>query len=141
MTARMIAAALAAATLGACASTAAPDPAPAAPAVVTPDYRAALTRPCTNANDWSPWRLVDRWDDGAVSEPETEFRPDGVMRYAYGGNTYDNGKWTLEGSKLHFDTNNHYADYDGTFNGERASGAMKNVDGDSGKWTLTRDCS
>lgn len=135
MIARLVAAGLMLGSLAACASTA-PAPTPAAPS-----HRSALVQPCVNTADWAPWLLVDAWDDGEVYEPETRFRDDGVMVYAYDGNTYDNGKWTLEGSKLHFDTNNHYADYDGVFDGVRASGTMKNVDGNGGTWTLTRDCS
>jgi hypothetical protein len=135
MTARLIAAGLLLATLGACASTPAE---PAAPP--SPDYRAALLKPCANTSDWAPWLLVDAWADGEVYEPETQFRADGVMLYAYDGRKFDNGKWTLEGQKLHFDTNNHYADYDGVFDGERASGTMKNTGGDQGKWTLVRAC-
>jgi hypothetical protein len=121
--------------LAACAS-----PPPTLPAV--PDYRQALLRPCANAGDWSPWLLVDYWDhgDGYRDRSPTQFRADGVMVYAYQGTTYDNGKWLLDGGSLHFDTNDHYADYDGVFDGERASGAMKNRKGNTGKWTLERAC-
>lgn len=129
MTARLIATGLLLASLGACAST--PPPV---------DYRAALVKPCANGSDWAPWLLVDAWADGDVYRPETQFRDDGVMVYAYNGSTYNNGKWTLEGGKLHFDTNNHYADYDGIFDGDRASGAMKNEAGNKGEWTLERAC-
>ena len=129
MMVKSIAATLALATLAACAST--PPPV---------DHREALLRPCPNASDWAPWLLVDKWSDGEVYKPETQFRDDGVMVYAYNGMTYDNGRWTLDGDKLHFDTNNHFADYDGTFDGDRASGSMKNTDGNGGMWTLERDC-
>lgn len=129
MMARIVMGVLAAAGFAGCAST--PPP---------PDFRAALVRPCADAADWSPWLLVDAWEGGEVYRPDTQFRADGVMVYAYEGTTYDNGKWSLDGDKLHFDTNDHYADYDGVFDGDSASGAMKNTAGDTGKWTLARAC-
>jgi hypothetical protein len=62
------------------------------------------------------------------------------MVYAYEGTTYDNGKWVLDAGSLRFDTNDHYADYSGVFDGERGSGTMRNTQGDTGKWTLERAC-
>lgn len=62
------------------------------------------------------------------------------MVYAYGGTTYDNGKWLLVGGSLRFDTNDHDADEDGVFDSERGSGTMKKTEGDTGKWTLERAC-
>jgi hypothetical protein len=132
MMARTMLVAITAVGVAACAS--APPLAPA------PDARQALLRPCAVAGDWSPWLLEDAWDDGDVLRPATQFREDGVMVYAYEGTTYDNGKWSLDGGTLKFDTNNHYADYHGTFDGERGSGTMKNTAGDTGKWTLERSC-
>lgn len=129
MRVRLVVGVLAAAGLAACASMPSP-----------PDFRAALLRPCANAADWSPWLLVETWEDGDGYRPETQFRADGVMVYAYEGTTYDNGKWSLDGGRLHFDTNDHYADYDGDFDGDSASGAMKNTQGNTGKWTLARAC-
>lgn len=117
-----------AATLGACAS---------AP---PPDYRAALLGPCENAGDKYPWVLKDLWADGDTYEPETRFNPDGVMVYAYNGGTYDNGRWTIDGAALHMDTNNHYADYDGAFDGTSGRGTMKNEPGNTGTWALERAC-
>ena len=133
MLTRTMIAAAAIAGLAACAST--PPILPAGP-----DYRQALLRPCANAGDWSPWLLVDAWDDGVVYRPATQFREDGVMVYAYEGTTYDNGKWLLDAGSLRFDTNDHYADYSGVFDGERGSGMMRNTQGDTGKWTLERAC-
>jgi chitodextrinase len=130
MITRTMIVAMTAAGLAACAST----------PLAGPDYRAALLRPCANTADWAPWLLVDAWDDGDVYRPATQFREDGVMVYAYEGTTYDNGKWSLDGNQLHFDTNDHYADYDGVFDGESGRGRMKNTEGDTGKWTLARAC-
>jgi len=134
MMARTMIFAIAAAGLPACASKPPPAAAPA------PGYRQALLKPCANASDWSPWLLDEVWQDGDDDRPATQFREDGVMVYAYDGTTYDNGKWSLDGGKLHFDTNDHYADYDGAFDGERGSGTMKNTEGDTGKWTLESAC-
>jgi hypothetical protein len=128
----LVAASTALSVLAGCAVT--PD------ALPPPDYRAMLTAPCANAGDTAPWLLVDSWDDGETYRPETQFRPDGVMIYTYNGQTYDNGRWSLDGATLRFDTNNHYADYEGRFDGKSASGTMKNGPGVKGMWTLSQDC-
>jgi len=110
------------------------------PPMVGSDDRAGLLRPCANAADWAPWLLVDAWEDGEVYRPATRFREDGVMVCACEGTIYDNGKWSLDGGSLRFDTNDDHAAYDRAFDGERGSGAMKNKEGDRGKWTLERSC-
>ncbi len=115
-------------SLGACAS---------APAV---DYRAALMAPCENTKDAYPWGLKDAWEDGDAYAPTTQFKPDGVMLYGYSGNLYDNGRWSIDGNALHMDTNNHYANYDGVFDGKTGKGTMKNEASNTGTWTLERAC-
>jgi hypothetical protein len=125
---KLAAAACVVASLGACAS---------APA---PNHTPALLAPCENAKDIYPWVLKDAWQDGDTYAPVTQFRPDGVMLYGYSGKFYDNGRWTLDGTALHMDTNNHYADYDGAFDGKAGKGTMKNSADNAGTWTLERDC-
>lgn len=121
-----------AAVLGGCAS--APPPA---------DYRAVLTAPCPNASDDTPWLTIAVWDDGDTYHMATRFEPSGVMPYAYvnrDNESFDNGRWSIDGTKLAFDMNNHYADYTGTFNGKTGSGTMRNVAGNTGKWTMAAAC-
>lgn len=105
-----------------------------------PDYRAALTQACEGGSDTYPWAITDDWGDGDNYLPAAQFRADGVMLYAYGGNEFQNGKWTLDGTSLFIDMNNHYAEYSATFDGKTGSGSMKNQAGNTGTWTLTRSC-
>lgn len=128
----VIAAGMIAAMLGGCAS---------APAPV--DYRAVLTAPCPNASDETPWLTIAIWDDGDTYHMATRFEPSGAMPYAYenrGDESFDNGRWSIDGTNLAFDMNNHYADYTGTFNGTTGSGTMKNVAGNTGTWTMAAAC-
>jgi hypothetical protein len=104
------------------------------------DYRAVLLAACPYAGDTMPWLLVESWSDGEVFRSETQFMPDGVMVYAYGGETYDNGRWSIAASALTMDTNAGYAVYTGAFDGAKASGTMKNREGNSGTWALGKDC-
>ena len=120
--------ALVSVALGACASTPQMDP------------RAALLQSCEDASDAFPWLITDNWADGDAYEPASQFHADGVLVYAYDGSVFDNGRWSLEGAALHIDMNDHYADYDGTFDGVKGSGAMKNEPGNKGTWTLARAC-
>lgn len=128
----MFAAGVMAVWLGGCAS---------APSVV--DHRPALMAPCANAADDTPWLTVAIWNDGDTYRQMTRFEADGTMPYGYeedDGADFDNGRWSVEGANLVFDMNNHYADYTGTFDGKSGSGTMKNVAGNTGKWTMERDC-
>jgi hypothetical protein len=113
---------------------------PAAPVPAAADHRDVLTAKCANAADTMPWLLAETWADGEGFRSETEFRPNGIMVYAYGGETYDNGRWSIAASALKMDTNAGYAVYDGTFDGAKASGTMKNREGETGTWLLTKDC-
>lgn len=104
-----------------------------------PDYRPALVRECGNA-DKLPWAMVDSWNDGDAYMPAIRFNADGSMTYGYDGSEFNNGRWSIDGTALHMDTNNHYADYDGAFDGATGSGTMKNETGNMGKWKLSRSC-
>jgi hypothetical protein len=118
--------------LGACAST---------PAV---DTRAALLAPCANKADDKPWKITATWADGDFYELASVFRADGVLAYRYTNRDDDrefaNGRWSVDGASLHFDMNDHYADYDGAFDGSTGAGRMKNVADNKGEWKLARDC-
>lgn len=120
--------------------TATPVAIPAAPVAAAADYRGVLTAGCANSADTMPWLLVETWADGEVFSSETEFRPNGVMVYAYGGETYDNGRWSISASALKMDTNAGYAVYDGMFDGATATGTMKNRENETGTWKLAKDC-
>jgi hypothetical protein len=107
------------------------------------DYQAALMAPCAAAADDKPWLAVVKWADGETYRQVTRFEADGVMAYARedeGLTDFDNERSAIRGTTLTFDMNNHFADYTGTFDGVRATGTVKNVNGNSGTWTLTRDC-
>lgn len=104
------------------------------------DPHAALLQPCENGADVYPWLLTDHWDDGDTYEPASQFHADGMLVYAYDGSVFNNGRWSLDGTALHMDMNKHYADYDGTFDGVKGSGTMKNQPGNKGTWTLERAC-
>jgi hypothetical protein len=128
----VLVAALAAAGLGACAS--APPPI---------DYGALLMAPCANPADATPWLTIAVWDDGDKYDMGTRFQAGGVMPYVYEHEpdaTFDNGRWSVEGQTLRFDMNDHYADYEGVFDGRTATGTMKNVEDHTGKWTMSRAC-
>ena len=132
-TARIFAVSAIVAVLSACAS------APPAPA----DYRTVLTAPCINPADDTPWLTVATWDDGDVYRQMTRFQSDGVMPYAYENDPesgFDNARWSIDGAALKFDMNDHYADYEGTFDGKSARGTMKNVAGNHGTWVMERAC-
>jgi len=107
------------------------------------DYQAVLMAPCAVAADDTPWVAVVNWADGDTYRQVTRFEADGVMAYARedeGLTDFDDERWAISGTTLTFDMNDHFADYTGTFDGVRATGTVKNVNGNSGTWTLTRDC-
>lgn len=107
------------------------------------DYHAALVAPCANTADNTPWLAVVTWSDGEVYRQLTRFEAGGVMVYAHEDAElldFDRERWAIAGRELTFDMNDHFADYTGTFDGVAASGAVRNVKGNTGTWTLTRDC-
>lgn len=111
-----------------------------APAV---DYTAALMQPCADASDETPWLVVVNWDDGDVYYQLTRFDAAGVLAYQYADDDFggfDSERWAITGATLTFDMNDHFADYTGTFDGVGATGTVKNIQNDTGKWTMTRDC-
>jgi len=84
--------------------------------------------------------MYEVWTSGNTIRSTSTFRSDGVQVYSYNGKTYDNGRWTLTGSKLHIDTNNHFADYEGELSHNVAFGSAKNTRNETAWWTLWRDC-
>lgn len=71
---------------------------------------------------------------GVRDEPLTmTFLPGGVLRYTTLSGTWENGRWEQHGERIQIDTNNHYADYEGTLSGGTIKGSAHNVTGL--KWT------
>lgn len=118
--------------MGACA-TAPPSP---------PDYVALLTAPCANPDDDMPWMVVVKWDDGEVYRQVTRFGPDNKLFYAYEEDPtdVDAERWSMTGNQLMFDMNDHFADYEGVFDGVAGKGTVKNVQNSTGAWTMAREC-
>lgn len=107
------------------------------------DYKAALMAACPNTADDTPWLTKAVWDDGDTYHMKTRFEASGAMPYAYENRddtSYDNGRWSIEDTSLKFDMNDHYADYEGVFDGTSGSGTMKNVAGNRGTWVMERAC-
>lgn len=71
---------------------------------------------------------------GVRGEPLTvTFLPGGVLRYTTLSGTWENGRWEQHNERILIDTNNHYADYEGTLSGDTIKGTAHNVTGL--KWT------
>ena len=107
----------------------------AAPAVVAGQTIAASEVPDLAGTRWTGSMV---WDDGARYETTMEFRPDGVLVYAYDGRTFDNGRWIQNERLVTFHTNAYYAIYSGLSDGQRLEGTSYNQTGASGRFSFTR---
>ena len=69
------------------------------------------------------------------------YRPKGVLNYTTESGTYQNGTWWQIGNQVFMETNNHYADYQGTIASERITGHASNISGHDWTWdvSLTTD--
>ena len=69
------------------------------------------------------------------------YRPAGVLNYTNNGGTYQNGTWWQIGNQVFMETNDHYADYQGTIAGDRITGTAFNITDYDWTWdvTLTTD--
>jgi len=106
------------------------------------DYMATLMAPCPNGDE-TPWVIKAVWDDGDTYVMASRFETAGVMAYAYTNRddeSFDNARWSIAGTQLKFDMNDHYADYEGTFDGAGGKGTMKNVTENFGEWVMTTGC-
>ena len=94
----------------------------------------------TSLTDGPLWQMNQVWSSGDAIRSTVTFRSDGVQVYTYNNQTYDNGRWQLTGDKLHIDTNNHFADFEGELSHNVAFGLAQNTRNETGWWTLWRDC-
>ena len=79
------------------------------------------------------------WRGIADGVEETwEFRPDGTLHYTTPSGTWDNGTWKQDGSHVTWETNEHYADYDGSITGTLMRGKAWNVDNHRWTWSFHR---
>ncbi|HET6574445.1 MAG TPA: hypothetical protein VFG68_12630 [Fimbriiglobus sp.] len=75
------------------------------------------------------------WSGDGVTAPTTyTFAKGGVLVYTYLGNTYSNGTWKQTGAKVYWETNNRFAEFEGTVSGAVMAGEAWNVAG--GRWKL-----
>lgn len=84
------------------------------------------------------WAGRAAWDDGETRDWTLYFRSDGVLIYAYDGNTYDNGRWRQREMLINFDTNQYFALYVGHVYGSEMQGVMYNLRGQRGSFRFTR---
>jgi hypothetical protein len=111
-------------------------PAPAGWASVPPVVEEeAAAAPLANTR----WHGYVRWGHGEFTEWTVLFRRDGVLEYSYGGQTYDNGRWTQNNHLVYWNTNDNFALYSGTVTGDNMGGASHNQRNDTGVWIFIRD--
>jgi hypothetical protein len=77
------------------------------------------------------------WEgDGVVAPTVYEFHPDGRMTMSYNGARFANiGTWKQDGTRVYWEANNRYCEFEGTLSGTTITGQSWNQPG--GKWTLT----
>lgn len=85
------------------------------------------------------WTGVFDWENGERRETEMYFRSDGVLIYAYGGSTYDNGRWIQRDRLITFNTNDYFAVFTGVTDGWTYAGTSYNLGGDQGQFSFTRN--
>src|SRR5262249_2434331 len=83
------------------------------------------------AGSWS-------WSNGEHRTTTVWFRPDGVVVYAYGGTTYDNGRWRQRGPLVMWDSNDLFALDVGFEDGDEMQGRGYSVSRATGQWSLRR---
>jgi hypothetical protein len=85
-----------------------------------------------------PVPLADSvWEgDGVVARTLYEFHPDGRISMTYNGNRHLNiGTWQQDGTRIYWEANNRYCEFEGTLTGTTITGKSWNKPG--GQWTLT----
>jgi hypothetical protein len=77
------------------------------------------------------------WEgDGVVAPTVYVFNEDGRMTLTYKGNTHLNcGTWEQHGTRIYWQTNNRYCEFEGKLTGTTISGRSWNKPG--GNWQLT----
>lgn len=87
----------------------------------------------------SHWTGNFGWASGEQRLASLYFRSDGVLVYAYDGNTYDNGRWIQRDRLITFQTNQYFAAYTGVTDGWTFAGSSYNINGDRGQFRFTRN--
>jgi hypothetical protein len=77
------------------------------------------------------------WEgDGVVAPTVYEFHPDGRISMSYNGLRHQNiGTWQQDGTRVYWEANQRYCEFEGTLTGTTITGRSWNKPG--GKWTLT----
>lgn len=77
------------------------------------------------------------WEgDGVVAQTVYEFHPDGRITMSYSGARYVNiGTWQQDGTRIYWEANNRYCEFEGKLKGTTITGRSWNKPG--GNWTLT----
>ena len=96
----------------------------------------AAGTPSVSGTTWQGWAT---WMHGESNMWTLFFREDGVLVYAYDGNTFDNGRWTQHDKLLTFHANNYFSIYAGVVNGGVVSGTMYNRRGGNGVFSFVRE--
>jgi hypothetical protein len=66
--------------------------------------------------------------DGVVAATVYTFNADGSMTYSYNGATHTNGHWKQDGTKIYWECNNKYCEFEGKLDGNDISGKAWNVE-------------
>jgi hypothetical protein len=76
------------------------------------------------------------WEgDGVVAPTTYEFHPDGRITMSYNGRRHQNiGTWHQDGTRVYWEANNRYCEFEGTLSGTTITGKSWNQPG--GNWTL-----
>jgi hypothetical protein len=111
-----------------------PEP-PLAITVVTTDTTTERPKPEAGELVGTVWVGSETVTGGPLT---LDFRKDGLLVYTTQSGTWDNGRWKQDGSTVLWDTNNHYADYEGTITGGRMEGSAHNKPGESWTWSVEK---
>lgn len=66
------------------------------------------------------------------------YKPGGALHYSLAGSEQDSGTWKQHGSKVIMETNDHYADFTGTIEGNTITGSAHNRAGKAWTWVAER---
>ena len=80
------------------------------------------------------------WEgDGVVAPTVYTFHEDGTLTAAYNGSTYHRcGTWRQDGTRIYWESNGKFCEFEGTLAGTTIRGKSWNRPG--GKWELTVRC-
>ena len=67
-----------------------------------------------------------------------EFLPEGVLRYTTQQSDFVSGTWKQDGNQVYMETNNKFAEFQGTIEGDTMSGSVQNTRDQKWQWHLTK---